>query len=52
MGLLSKTRLLFKKTNNNIAQRLATKYNTGLVSGMKLPMTLRLSNDRDEERHH
>lgn len=39
---------LYGSTPSNIAQQLATKYNAPLISGVNLPMVIRLLNYRDE----
>jgi PTS system ascorbate-specific IIA component len=39
---------IYGSTPSNIAQQLATKYNANLISGVNLPMIIRLLNYRDE----
>ncbi len=39
---------IYGSTPSNIAQKLATKYNAHLISGVNLPMIIRLLNYRDE----
>ena len=41
---------VYGSTPANIAKQLATKYETGLLSGVNLPMIIRLLNYRDEKR--
>ncbi len=41
---------VYGSTPSNIAQQLATKNNMALVSGINLPMTLRLLNYRDSDK--
>ncbi len=41
---------IYGSTPANIAKKLATKYKTSLLSGVNLPMIIRLLNYRDEEK--
>ena len=41
---------IYGSTPANIAKKLATKYKTSLLSGVNLPMIIRLLNYRDEKR--
>jgi PTS system mannose-specific IIA component len=43
---------IFGSTPSNIAQQLATKYNTQLISGVNLPMIIRLLSYRNESQHN
>jgi len=41
---------IYGSTPANVAKKLATKYETSLLSGVNLPMIIRLLNYRDEEK--